>query len=83
MIAPPAIDPLSPKNLPVEKVVIRAALERFGVDPYRPLAVQVSRFDRWKDPEGVIRYRKVAIVGLGFEDADDLGKALERARAAA
>jgi peroxiredoxin Q/BCP len=35
------------------------------------------------DPEGVIRYRKVALVGLGFEDADDLGAALERARAAA
>ncbi len=35
------------------------------------------------DPEGVIRYRKVALVGLGFEDADDLSSALDRARAAA
>jgi peroxiredoxin Q/BCP len=35
------------------------------------------------DPEGVVRYRKVAIVGLGFEDAEDLGRALERARTAA
>ena len=35
------------------------------------------------DPEGVIRYRKVAVVGLGFEDVDDLSSALERARAAA
>jgi peroxiredoxin Q/BCP len=35
------------------------------------------------DPQGVIRYRKVALVGLGFEDADDLGTALDRARAAA
>jgi peroxiredoxin Q/BCP len=35
------------------------------------------------DPEGVIRYRKVALVGLGFEDADDLHAALDRARAAA
>jgi peroxiredoxin Q/BCP len=35
------------------------------------------------DPEGVIRYRKVALVGLGFEDADDLGSALDAARAAA
>jgi peroxiredoxin Q/BCP len=35
------------------------------------------------DPEGVIRYRKVALVGLGFEDAADLGSALDAARAAA
>lgn len=33
------------------------------------------------DPEGVIRHRKVALVGLGFEDSDDLASALERARA--
>jgi len=35
------------------------------------------------DPAGVIRYRKVALVGLGFEDADDLHAALDRARTAA
>jgi thioredoxin-dependent peroxiredoxin len=35
------------------------------------------------DPEGVIRYRKVALVGLGFENAGDLHAALDRARAAA
>jgi peroxiredoxin Q/BCP len=35
------------------------------------------------DPEGVIRYRKVALVGLGFEDADDLRSALDSARIAA
>ena len=35
------------------------------------------------DPEGVIRYRKVALVGLRFEDADDLHAALDRARTAA
>lgn len=33
------------------------------------------------DPEGAIRYRKVALVGLGYEDADDLGEALAEARA--
>lgn len=32
------------------------------------------------DPEGVVRYRKVALVGLGFEDADDLRSALESVR---
>jgi peroxiredoxin Q/BCP len=35
------------------------------------------------DPDGVIRHRKVAVVGLGFEDADDLRAALEGARAGA
>lgn len=35
------------------------------------------------DPEGVVRYRKVALVGLGFEDSDDLRSALDEARAAA
>jgi peroxiredoxin Q/BCP len=35
------------------------------------------------DPDGVIRHRRVALVGLGFEDADDLRSALDGARAAA
>jgi len=35
------------------------------------------------DPDGIVRYRKVALVGLGFEDADDLGAALDKARATA
>ena len=67
MVAPPAIDPLSPKNVPVEKVVVRSVLQRFGVDPTRPLAIQVSRFDPWKDPLGVIdayRLAKTEIRGL-------------------
>jgi trehalose synthase len=67
MVAPPAIDPLTAKNLPVEKVVVRAVLQRFGVDPARPLAVQVSRFDPWKDPLGVIdayRLAKTEVRGL-------------------
>jgi trehalose synthase len=57
---PPAIDPLSPKNhdLPDETVV--AILERYGVDPKRPMVTQISRFDPWKDPLGVIDvYRQV------------------------
>lgn len=32
------------------------------------------------DPDGIVRYRKVAVVGLGYEDVDDLGKALAEAR---
>jgi trehalose synthase len=56
----PAIDPLSPKNAPMDPVVVADTVRRFGIDPDRPLLTQVSRFDPWKDPLGVIDvYRKV------------------------
>jgi len=56
----PSIDPTSPKNLPLDHERAREVLSRFGVDPGRPLLVQVSRFDPWKDPFGVIdAYRAV------------------------
>jgi trehalose synthase len=59
-IIPPAIDPLAPKNRPVSAEEARRTVERFGVDPSRPLLTQVSRFDPWKDPLGVIdAYRSV------------------------
>jgi len=50
----PSIDPLSDKNreLPREKVL--EVLERHGIDPKRPVVTQVSRFDRLKDPLGVL-----------------------------
>ncbi|MPZ24033.1 MAG: glycosyltransferase [Dehalococcoidia bacterium] len=67
MIIPPAIDPLSPKNMPIEKVAIRSCLDRYKVDPNRPIVVQVSRFDPWKDPIGVIdafRLAKTEVRGL-------------------
>jgi trehalose synthase len=51
---PPAIDPLAPKNMafsPEDAVYI---CEQFGIDVDRPLLCQVSRFDPWKDPLGVI-----------------------------
>ncbi len=57
---PPSIDPLSPKNMPLEPALIDDVLYRLGVDPHRPLLLQVSRFDPWKDPRGVIDvYRAV------------------------
>ena len=59
-IVPPAIDPLSPKNVELPEDERRAILERFKVDPDRPLIAQISRFDPWKDPLGVIdAYRQV------------------------
>src|SRR5258706_1738738 len=51
----PAIDPLSEKNRDLEPSFIRSILERFQVDPARPILTQVSRFDRAKDPVGVVR----------------------------
>jgi trehalose synthase len=57
---PPAIDPLSTKNMDLPAEVYHRALGEMGIDLHRPLLVQVSRFDPWKDPLGVIRaYRLV------------------------
>jgi trehalose synthase len=57
---PPAIDPLSPKNAPMDDARAAEIVRMYGVDPSRPLLVQVSRFDPWKDPLGVIDvYRAV------------------------
>ena len=53
-VAPPAIDPLLPKNTPRSESQVRRALARMGIDTGRPLMAQVSRFDYWKDPWGVI-----------------------------
>lgn len=50
----PAIDPLSPKNRPLERVVMNKYLRKFGIPHDKPIITQVSRFDKWKDPEGVI-----------------------------
>jgi trehalose synthase len=51
----PAIDPLSDKNKPLTEAQIEAVLSRHGIDRKRPILTQVSRFDRFKDPLGVIR----------------------------
>ncbi len=59
-IIPPAIDPLSPKNMPLDDDMARALLEWIGVEPDRPLVSQVSRFDPWKDPLGVIEAFRLA-----------------------
>ena len=53
-IVPPAIDPLSPKNMALSPEDAAFVCEQFGIDPERPLVCQVSRFDPWKDPMGVI-----------------------------
>ncbi|QSA98177.1 glycosyltransferase [Methylococcus sp. EFPC2] len=54
-IIPPSIDPLAEKNVELSRSEIEPVFQDFGLDPERPLLVQVSRFDRFKDPVGVIR----------------------------
>ncbi len=53
-IIPPAIDPLSPKNMAFSPDDAAFVCRQFGIDVDRPLITQVSRFDPWKDPMGVI-----------------------------
>jgi trehalose synthase len=60
VVIPPAIDPLSPKNRRLDDQTAREILDWIGVEPNLPLITQVSRFDAWKDPLGVIEaYRMV------------------------
>jgi trehalose synthase len=54
VIIPPAIDPLSPKNMALSADDASFITNQFGVDAERPFILQVSRFDPWKDPLGVI-----------------------------
>ena len=57
---PSAIDPLSPKNMALSPDDAAFVCNQFGIDVDRPLITQVSRFDPWKDPIGVIdAYREV------------------------
>jgi trehalose synthase len=50
----PSIDPLSDKNKELTPEFISSVLDRFGICADRPIVTQVSRFDRLKDPIGVI-----------------------------
>ncbi len=91
-LVPPSINPVSEKNRELDPAEIEAVRAEFGLDPGRPLRVQVSRFDRFKDPVGVIEayrlVRKIAPVQLvlagGGATDDPEGKAgLEDVQAAA
>jgi trehalose synthase len=66
-IMPPSIDPLSPKNMELPLEAAYSIVERYGVDPGRPIISQTSRFDPWKDTLGVIdvfRYARRHVMGL-------------------
>ena len=89
----PSIDPLSDKNCAMPEPERLETLARLGIDPQRPLLLQVSRFDRFKDPLGVIEaFRllepyypemQLALAGGPADDdpegADVLREVLERA----
>lgn len=79
-ITAPAIDPLVPKNRRLPIPIARDLLaSRFGIDPGRPLMTQVSRFDPWKDPLGVIdayravkrRVPRIQLALVGNKASDD------------
>lgn len=59
-LVPPSIDPLSDKNRSLPEQEVEAVYERFDIDPERPMLLQVSRFDRFKDPVGVLQAYKLA-----------------------
>ncbi|MGE4357153.1 MAG: glycosyltransferase [Candidatus Omnitrophota bacterium] len=75
----PAIDPLSDKNKDLSEEEIRTIIKEYGVDPERPILLQVSRFDYFKDPLGVIEVYKLAkerikglqLVLIGGSASDD------------
>jgi trehalose synthase len=84
-IVPPAIDPLTAKNRPLASAEAAEIVGAMGIDPERPLVTQVSRFDHWKDPWGVVdayRIARESIPGLqlallGLSQAADDPEALD------
>lgn len=78
-LIPPSIDPLSDKNIDLGPDAIQQVYEKYALDWERPLILQVSRFDRFKDPIGVIHAYQMAkkflpalqLVLAGGEATDD------------
>ncbi len=91
-LIPPSIDPLSDKNRDLTEAEISTVTDRFGIDRKRPILLQVSRFDRFKDPLGVIAaYRLVkrnfdcqlALAGGQAQDDPEGARVLGEVREAA
>ena len=90
-IIQPAIDILNPKNTPLSPKAANDIVKMFGINPDKPLITQVSRFDPWKDPLGVIEAYKIAkkkipdlqlaLVGLSLaKDDPEAGKIYEETK---
>jgi len=92
-IIPPSIDPLHEKNIELAIEEVQSVCDRFEIDVSRPLIVQVSRYDRFKDPLGVVQAYKLAkrfipslqlvLAGGGAADDPEGEMVLSEVRAAA
>ncbi len=74
----PAIDPLADKNRDLDEGYIASVFEKYGIPRDKPVVTQVSRYDPWKDPVGVVRAFKMArsytdcrLLLVGDKAADD------------
>jgi len=78
-LIPPSIDPLSEKNIELDETEIETIVSKLGIDTRRPTMLQVSRYDYFKDPVGVIKSYRLAkkfvpdlqLVLAGGEATDD------------
>lgn len=59
-LIPPSIDPLAEKNIDLDAETVAETCAKYQLDRERPLIVQISRFDRFKDPVGVIQAYRLA-----------------------
>ena len=91
-IIAPSIDPLSDKNVDLPEEEISEVLDRFDIDGQRPIFTQISRFDRFKDPIGVIQAfnllngsfdSQLVLAGGGATDDPEGAAVLEEVRMAA
>jgi trehalose synthase len=88
----PCIDPLSEKNRDLDDATVQGVCDEFGIDRSRPIVTQVSRFDRAKDPVGVVQAYKMArkyvdcqlvMAGGGASDDPEGAAVLQEVKAAA
>lgn len=77
-IIAPSIDPLSEKNRDMSEEEMRTILEKYRVPTDKPIISQISRYDKWKDPIGVImaykeikKYVDCRLVLIGNSNPDD------------
>lgn len=85
----PAIDPLSTKNIELPNTMIDKTLKKYQVPTDKPIICQISRFDKWKDPEGVFEVFKLVkekvdcrlvLCGSAATDDPESGVIFERVR---
>jgi trehalose synthase len=92
-LIPPSIDPFHEKNVELPENEVQSVCARFHIDSGRPVILQVSRYDRFKDPLGVIQTYKLAkefipslqlvLAGGGAADDPEGKVMLKEVRAAA